>query len=299
MNILQMRYFLALAQIGSLNATAEQLYLSPSALSKSISRLEADLGTRLFDRSGGGMQLTENGKIVRDSISEALYILDEMRSSIFANTSKEQRHLRIATTAYITGSDMVSSFTKAHPELFVSFKVVFVSGFEPGMLLNKYDILISPTNSVDERNLASIPLFKHTPLILVPEHHPLAAHTHISLAEIAAEPFIRSEPGMPWTRFVDQLFADQGLKLRPVMECIYDVRTKAVAAGQGLTIATETSVRLKPPPPGVVVRLLKDPCPQHNTCLFYHTQRQLNQATRRFIHFAREYYADSRKAEIT
>ena len=61
-----LRYFHAVARAGGLTRAAEQLNVAPSALSASLGKLEAELGHKLFDRVGRGLQLTEAGQIAFD-----------------------------------------------------------------------------------------------------------------------------------------------------------------------------------------------------------------------------------------
>ena len=99
MNLLQMQYFLAVAESGLLIATAEKLHISPSALSKTINRLESDLGVRLFERSNTGMVLTEAGILARDTMSEALAMLEERQKARKEKNWAEADRLRDALKA--------------------------------------------------------------------------------------------------------------------------------------------------------------------------------------------------------
>ena len=62
MNIAQIRYFVVAAQVQNLSTAAEMLHLSQPALSKSIAKLEQELGTPLFSRKGKNVILNEQGK---------------------------------------------------------------------------------------------------------------------------------------------------------------------------------------------------------------------------------------------
>lgn len=64
MNSLQLKYFLAAAEGGSLSKTADAFFISQPALSKQIRRLEEELGITLFRRGSGGVALTEAGKLL-------------------------------------------------------------------------------------------------------------------------------------------------------------------------------------------------------------------------------------------
>ena len=62
MNILHMKYVVAVAKAGSLNKASEELLIAPPNLSRSVKELEADLGIMIFDRSSKGMTLTKRGE---------------------------------------------------------------------------------------------------------------------------------------------------------------------------------------------------------------------------------------------
>ena len=62
MELKQIRYFLAIVEVGSFSVAADELYISQSSLSKQISALEKELGVRLFDRSKRQIALTAAGE---------------------------------------------------------------------------------------------------------------------------------------------------------------------------------------------------------------------------------------------
>ena len=57
----KVRFFLKVADTGSFSAAARALYITQPALSKQMTRLEEEIGVRLFDRSGYRAELTEEG----------------------------------------------------------------------------------------------------------------------------------------------------------------------------------------------------------------------------------------------
>jgi carbon-monoxide dehydrogenase medium subunit len=68
----QLAQFLSIARTGSLAAAAVELNVSPAALSKSLASLEKQLGARLFDRVGRGLQLTPAGEVFSGETAELL-----------------------------------------------------------------------------------------------------------------------------------------------------------------------------------------------------------------------------------
>ena len=63
MELQQLKYFKSVAAIGKISDAAESLYISAPALSTSISRLEKELGTKLFDRTSNRITLNAQGQI--------------------------------------------------------------------------------------------------------------------------------------------------------------------------------------------------------------------------------------------
>jgi LysR family transcriptional regulator, nitrogen assimilation regulatory protein len=61
-----LEYFLRVAELGSINKAAADLHLSQPALSRHVASLEHEMGTKLFNRSQGGVQLTDAGKLLSD-----------------------------------------------------------------------------------------------------------------------------------------------------------------------------------------------------------------------------------------
>ena len=83
MDLTQLRYFKKLATLEHLTRAAEELYISQSTLSMSISRLESELEVSLFDRIGRGIRLNAFGKAFLEEAVEALVHID--RGSSDAN----------------------------------------------------------------------------------------------------------------------------------------------------------------------------------------------------------------------
>ena len=61
MTLTQLRYVIAIAETKSINKAAEQLYVSQPSLTSAVQELEKELGIILFNRSGRGVTLTNDG----------------------------------------------------------------------------------------------------------------------------------------------------------------------------------------------------------------------------------------------
>ena len=72
MTLLQLRYFKAVCEFHSVTKAADELFISRTAISRSINALEQELGIVLFTHTTTGLELTDDGKIIYERINEVL-----------------------------------------------------------------------------------------------------------------------------------------------------------------------------------------------------------------------------------
>lgn len=92
-----MRVFVAAMDAGSFSAAAERLSLTPSGVSKTIGRLEDDLGVRLINRTTRRLGLTPEGVTYLAGARDILAQLDELRHSVGQNATRPRGLLRVNT----------------------------------------------------------------------------------------------------------------------------------------------------------------------------------------------------------
>jgi len=130
--------FVAVANAGSFTAAAERLNLTNSAVSKSIARLEARLGMRLFERTTRSLALTEEGAAYYSVCTRILAELEDAETALAAQRSEPAGHLRIdlpASFGRIHVLPLILEFAEQHPKLrpHVSFTDRFVDLIEEGI----------------------------------------------------------------------------------------------------------------------------------------------------------------------
>lgn len=82
MEMNELRYFLAVSETENVHRASENINISAGSLSKAISRLETELGVKLFNRVGRGISLTEEGRFLKKKASLILNIETETKLSI-------------------------------------------------------------------------------------------------------------------------------------------------------------------------------------------------------------------------
>ena len=99
MTLQQLRYLIAIAEYGSINAAAQNLYASQSNLSTAIKELEAELGITIFTRSNRGVTLTNDGTELLGYARQVIQQAD-MLSERYAKGSSSHARLTVSTQHY-------------------------------------------------------------------------------------------------------------------------------------------------------------------------------------------------------
>lgn len=104
MDLTQLYQFITVAECQNVSQAAHKLYITQPALSRSISRLEAELEVRLFDRKSNSLVLNENGQIFLQHVSAGL---DAINAGVHAVRQKNTNR-RILVSNYIFLDDFAS-----------------------------------------------------------------------------------------------------------------------------------------------------------------------------------------------
>jgi len=113
----QVRYFLKVAELGSLSKAADALDLTQSGLSRQVATLEAFLGKPLFLRTGRGVELTEAGRALRETAEPAYQAIDSALESVSLRHGVSLGTVRLAivhTLSYYFMGDVAARFVGKH-----------------------------------------------------------------------------------------------------------------------------------------------------------------------------------------
>ena len=192
MDILQLKYFISVAETGHLTKAAKSLFIAQPALSRSIARLEAEIGVPLFERKGRGIQLSEYGKLF---LVHARRVVSEINQ---AETEKNDllgtASTRIRLGSNISGIAMpvMQSFCEANPKTQFHYEAVY----ENSELLEKIseekldigfcDALIFPSD------IEHTPIWNDTLYALVRKGEPLSEQRDMTLGVLQTQPLVIS-----------------------------------------------------------------------------------------------------------
>lgn len=116
-NLNALPYFEAVARRGSLTRAAEELSVSPSAVSQQIKLLEQHLGVKLFRRTGRNLSLTLEGELLAQTTGTALRMLTEAQAHLGRTRTARRLNLRVSPSFGVRWlGPRLSDFLTAHPD---------------------------------------------------------------------------------------------------------------------------------------------------------------------------------------
>lgn len=166
----EMEAFLAVAEAGGFTAAARTLRLSPSAVSKLVSRLEDRLGARLLQRTTRQVALTAEGRLYLEQARGIVAEIDAVEASVGGAEAEPRGLLRI-TTAHGFGMaqimPLIGAFTARYPrvEVQIDFSDHFVDlvteGYDVGVRLGHVqdEALIARKLAEHRRMLCAAPAY--------------------------------------------------------------------------------------------------------------------------------------------
>lgn len=126
MRIEQLQYLVEVAEVGSINLTAQKNYLSQQSLSDAIRKLEKEFDTELLKRSYNGVHLTDKGKLFVEKAKVILNNIEELKKEFQSNKTSEVSPLKGNLKIIISALPLMDNtllynalalFNKKHPEV--------------------------------------------------------------------------------------------------------------------------------------------------------------------------------------
>ena len=190
--IRQFKYFTAVAEIGRISHAAIQLNISQSAVTTAVRELEDTLGQRLLERHAHGVELTDAG---RRFLSHAYTVLGAVDDALRMQNYEEavEGTLTLAASYTVLGYFLphhLQRFSKRYPKVEVQVHEVVREDIEEGLVTERYDLGLLITSNSVLQDLTLETFFGSPRRLWVPAQHQLLEKTDVTLADVAAEPYI-------------------------------------------------------------------------------------------------------------
>jgi DNA-binding transcriptional LysR family regulator len=288
----RLRQFAAVAREEHLTRAAELLGVPQPTLSRSIARLEADLGVPLFTRPGRSIRLTRHGRELLAAAEGALAALGGTLERIGGEA--DPLHGRVALGFLHTmGGEAVPRLLKDFRATRPLIRFALVQDAGPALLtrLRAGDIDLCLTAPPPQApDILARELAEQRIDLFVPAGHRLAARARdgIPLAAAAGEDFIILEPGYGLRVITDEMFRAAGFAPRVTFEGEEaDTARGLVGAGLGLSLLPATASSLADP--AVVAVPVTEPKAARTVAIAWPADRPLTGPAAAFRDFALTY----------
>jgi DNA-binding transcriptional LysR family regulator len=194
MDVRVLRYFVAVAEEGSIHAGARRMVTAQPALSQALRRLERELGGALFRRSHRGVDLTPAGAALYAHARRVLTYLDDAVQDVRELLDSPRTVLSVGLVCgRVAAADLtapiVAAFGREHPEVAVEVRELSFTGQVDAVLDGTVDVaLVRGPYRHEELRMA--PLFSEPLVLAVTAEHPFAGLPEIPVEKVLDEPML-------------------------------------------------------------------------------------------------------------
>jgi LysR family transcriptional activator of glutamate synthase operon len=287
MELLQLQYFLKVARLEHVTEAARSLHVTQSSLSKTIQRLEEDLGVPLFDRVGRKLRLNEFGTKFLYRAERALFELEQGKEELSELASPDHGTLKLAVTAASTLPQILREFRKKRPN--IQFHVQMVTTQEMILLLQRGEVdfcLSSPP--IEGEDIECQILFNDPILVAVPHGHRLAERSSVSLIELKDEWFVGVKKGYGTRDLIDAVCKAAGFVPNYVYEGDEPARLCTLVESEiGIAFMPSTA---RNPREEIHYIQIEDHELVREIALLWHSSRYISRTGHEFREVVRQYF---------
>ncbi|GHI02138.1 LysR family transcriptional regulator [Streptomyces cellostaticus] len=217
MDLLSLRYFQAVARHQHISRAAEELRVAQPSVSRTIIRLESELGVPLFDRQGRRIRLNEHGAAFLLRVERSLAELDDAQRELADAAGAGPGRVAVAAETLLLLAGVLAAFRALRPGVRVRLFQAPVDSMRRHLRAAEVDFALA-SQPLAEPGLCSVELVREEVLLAVPPGHPLSGRERVAVAELAGEEFVSTRLGHWQRALLERLFAREGLTPQVVCE---------------------------------------------------------------------------------
>jgi DNA-binding transcriptional LysR family regulator len=232
MELLQLKYFQAIASEQTMQQAAELLHVSQSALSMSLKKLEEEYHTTFFDRKGRTLFLNERGRIFLEGAEQILHDVDRLHSSISRAKDQIQKEVCILSDVIDYSMELCNLFSEFYPDIPVHLmRKSFLADYNQ-ILSPNADFIITLYPFVHDAAETSF-LLNEAMLLMLPTGHPYLNETAVSLTQLENHTLITGSTNSTLALLFNSFFSTA--QTTPVSRFeVMDAESLALYTGNGL-----------------------------------------------------------------
>lgn len=243
----QFEVFLAVARAGSFRAAAEAMHLSQPALSQHVAAMERELGTRLFDRLGRKVALTEAGRVLEDHALRLFATLASAREAVVDLSGVKRGSLVIGastTPGIYVVPGIIAEFQKRYPGVTLKLRIANSALIEERIRGNELDLGVVGGHPLRLGEQCVAAGLLDELVLIVPSKHPWARRREIQPALLGGQRLLIREEGSATRQVTERALQRAGGHIKASMELGHTEAIKqAVMAGLGIAFVSIHAIR--------------------------------------------------------
>lgn len=287
MELYQLRYFLAVADLGNFTKAALQCHISQPSLSQQILNLEDELGQKLFHRLGRRASLTDQGRTLA---GHARQIVADVETAL-KEIQEDKNHPRVSVGAAPTVAPfflpaILAYCREAGIALHLAAREDFSSAIIEAVAEGELDWGLV-TLPVHDSRLQVEKLYSEALLLAVGASHPLAQNRVVRVEDLHDQTFVMLGDSSSLTAQIRRLCGDNAFEPRIGFRCVQVATVKILTAlGLGVTMLPQ-SARSANDPAGLIFRKFAGRGPTREVGLVRHRRRHLSRGALLFAEAAK------------
>ena len=242
------RIFYVVANNGNITKASEELNISQPAISKSIKKLEEQLGGQLFVRTKRGVILTEEGKEFYNYIKQAIEYINNAENKFTDLINLETGCIKIGISTTLTKEFLLPYLEKFHtlyPKIDIKIITNLTSDLITKLKSGLIDIVILNLNDKNYSNdIDIIKCMKINDCFVVNSKYKNLINKEVSLKEINNYPLILQSKGSNTREFLDNIAKEKGIIFNPNIEIAsYSLVVEFAKIGLGIGYVTKEYIK--------------------------------------------------------
>lgn len=292
MELLQLKYFQAVAKHENITKAAKELHISQPSLSITIKRLEDELGVPLFKRIGKNIELNQFGKVYLKHVDSILINLDNAKAEVLELYGIRNTQISLSSTATLFLTGLLREFLITYPNIKMVQSIHNREDILNDLKLGNIDFAIT-SPPIQDLNVETINLMEEEIVVVVNKDHPLAHKKFIYLNELRNENFMELTENYSFRDTTNALYKAAGFTPNIVFEGDTSILSELIDLKKAVVLAP-ISVCAMPPSDRynnkyTIIRL-KDEVNTRTVALSYAKGRYLSELANSFKEFTISYY---------
>lgn len=245
MEFRQLQAFLTVANTANFSRAAKLLGYAQSSITTQIQLLEQELGTKLFDRLGKRVVLTDQGQCFFTYVKQILFLADEAKEAVSSSTTlKGSITIGAPESLCATRLPMVlQEYGKRYPLVKMVLKIGSYDDFLFWLKNNSIDVALFFQRETVHPNLITFTLIAEPIIAVSKRGHPLIQKGGLEPIDLRDEMVILAEPGCSYRIILENILSAANVYLETVLEIgSIEAMKQCAISGLGITFLPRVAV---------------------------------------------------------